>query len=96
MLQNKLLYYVPMLYNHIFKIKETFVCEYFLTSKFKLFVIINNYYNKFDYLNARKFNKYILKSFSIHWTRVAFKGKGFRLRKFKNVNKVTLNFGHSH
>jgi hypothetical protein len=28
--------------------------------------------------------------------RVAFKGKGYRLRKFKKINKLTLNFGHSH
>jgi hypothetical protein len=28
--------------------------------------------------------------------RVSFKGKGYRLRKFKKINKLTLNFGHSH
>lgn len=28
--------------------------------------------------------------------RVSFRGKGYRLRKFKNLNKLTLNFGHSH
>lgn len=28
--------------------------------------------------------------------RVSFRGKGYRLRKFKTFNKVTLNFGHSH
>lgn len=32
----------------------------------------------------------------MHWFRVSFRGKGFRLRKFKALNKVTLNFGHSH
>ena len=32
----------------------------------------------------------------MHWSRVSFKGKGYRLRKFKKYNKVTLNFGHSH
>jgi len=28
--------------------------------------------------------------------RVSFRGKGYRLRKFKKLNKLTLNFGHSH
>lgn len=31
-----------------------------------------------------------------YWTRIAFKGKGFRMRKFKNSRKLTFNFGHSH
>jgi len=28
--------------------------------------------------------------------RISFRGKGYRLRKFKKLPKVTLNFGHSH
>lgn len=32
----------------------------------------------------------------MHWLRISFRGKGYRLRKFKKINKVTLNFGHSH
>ena len=31
-----------------------------------------------------------------YWRRVVFKGKGFRMRKFKNSRKLTFNFGHSH
>lgn len=31
-----------------------------------------------------------------YWARVVFKGKGFRMRKFKNSRKLTFNFGHSH
>lgn len=31
-----------------------------------------------------------------YWKRVVFKGKGFRMRKFKNSRKLTFNFGHSH
>jgi hypothetical protein len=38
-----------------------------------------------------------LKSIIIpYWARVVFKGKGFRMRKFKNSRKLTFNFGHSH
>ena len=31
-----------------------------------------------------------------YWKRIVFKGKGFRMRKFKNSRKLTFNFGHSH
>lgn len=31
-----------------------------------------------------------------YWKRVVFKGKGFRMRKFRNSRKLTFNFGHSH
>lgn len=30
------------------------------------------------------------------WRRVVFKGKGFRMRKFKYSRKLTFNFGRSH
>lgn len=46
--------------------------------------------------NLLKTNMFFFKTFSLHWFRVSFKGKGYRLRKFKKHNKVTLNFGHSH
>lgn len=31
-----------------------------------------------------------------YWSRVVFKGKGYRMRKFKKKKKITFNFGHSH
>lgn len=69
---------------------------YFLDTKFILILPINNLYLKWELLDLTKFSKFILKSYTLHWMRVSFKGKGYRLRKFKKFNKVTLNFGHSH
>lgn len=39
---------------------------------------------------------YIKNSYMYIWTRVIFRGKGFRIRNFKDDFKLTLNFGHSH
>lgn len=38
----------------------------------------------------------ISKLFFIFWRRVAFRGKSFRVRNFKPLLRVILNFGHSH
>lgn len=66
------------------------------------------FYNFFDsYNNISIYKNYIKKSYKllwyqlqtiilIYWKRVVFKGKGFRMRKFKNSRKLTFNFGHSH
>lgn len=32
----------------------------------------------------------------LSWGRVIFRGKGFRVRVFRESSKLTLNFGHSH
>jgi hypothetical protein len=96
LIRSKVPYFLPMIPGHIFKINNAWIGEYFITTNYKLIIFCNFFYNKFSLINLKKFNKYILKTFSIHWVRVAFRGKGFRLRKFKRVNKVTLNFGHSH
>lgn len=72
------------------------ICHHKLKSNFLLITTLNNIYDKFAHIQASKFNTFNLKTFMLHWVRIAFKGKGYRLRKFKNLNKVTLNFGHSH
>nr|YP_010147334.1 50S ribosomal protein L6 [Thuricola similis]QQP22145.1 50S ribosomal protein L6 [Thuricola similis] len=66
------------------------------------------FYNFFDTYNQVSYCKnYIIKNHNmlwsqikiiilIYWKRVVFKGKGFRMRKFKNSRKLTFNFGHSH
>jgi hypothetical protein len=96
LITSKVPYHLPMISSHVFKIKNNIIGEYFLTKNYKLIIFCNIFYNKFELISLKQLNKYILKSFSTHWMRVAFKGKGFRLRKFKHVNKITLNFGHSH
>lgn len=73
-----------------------FLCQYTLKPGYTLITTLSEVYGKFYHKNLRKFNKFVLKTFSIHWMRISFRGKGYRLRKFKKLPKVTLNFGHSH
>lgn len=40
--------------------------------------------------------KFFLTSYLVVWTRIIFRGKGFRIRNFQKELKLTLNFGHSH
>lgn len=96
MLQKNKLFFIKF-FKHIIFSEETFNIIYFELSKhFYLIVPTNDYYSRFNLLGLSKISKFILKTYSIHWMRVAFRGKGYRLRKFKNLNKLTLNFGHSH
>lgn len=80
----------------VFKLANWVITSYNLKNNFKLIIPFNLVYVKDNYKNIYTFNRYILKTFSIHWVRVIFRGKGFRLRKFKQFNKLTFNFGHSH
>lgn len=72
------------------------ICHHKLKSNFLLITTLSDTYDKFAHNQGGKFNMFNLKTFMLHWVRIAFKGKGYRLRKFKGLNKVTLNFGHSH
>jgi hypothetical protein len=87
---------MPMFTFTIFKVYNSLISVYFLHNNFKLVVPFNITYLKTKYTDIFKFDTYLLKSLSTHWVRVIFRGKGFRLRKFKSINKLTLNFGHSH
>ena len=57
-----------------------------------------NYYNinYYNIKNTKLFYKYILFSMSLYWTKIAFRGKGFRVIKYKKSRKMTFNFGKSH
>ncbi len=96
MLQNKIPYFIPMIRHIIFIGQNLWICQYVLKENYQLFISVNMLYDKIAYQGLRELNKFILKTFSMHWMRVSFRGKGYRLRKFKGFNKVTLNFGHSH
>lgn len=96
MSQNKLPFFIPCFKFIVFITKSLWVCQYILRDNYQLFISLSTTYSKLKSTNLKQFNKFILKSFSIHWMRVSFRGKGYRLRKFKSYNKVTLNFGHSH
>lgn len=80
----------------VFFWENLFILNYSLKNNYKLLVSLNLSYDKFETQTLLKLNRFLLKSFSVHWFRVSFRGKGYRLRKFKTHNKVTLNFGHSH
>lgn len=96
MLQKNNLFYTTF-FKHIIFLGKNFNLLYFqLNSYFTLMFPTNNFYFKFELVNMKHLSKFILKTYSIHWMRVSFRGKGYRLRKFKTLNKVTLNFGHSH
>lgn len=72
------------------------IYSYYLSKDFIFYYTINLLYDKFLYINNSKYNQFFFKTYSLHWLRISFRGKGYRLRKFKKLNKVTLNFGHSH
>lgn len=95
-IQQKLISYSPMFKNIIYIIENILIIEYILKQNYKYINIYNLNQNDKYYLFLKHLNKFFLKSFSIHWVRLSFKGKGFRVRKFKKLNKMTLNFGHSH
>lgn len=68
-------------------------------------IIFINFSNKLDNFNnisnfltnnIIKKKKFINKYLIYNVFRVVFKGKGFRVRLFRSLNKITLNFGHSH
>lgn len=96
MLSNRVEYKFPLFKHISFFSSEAFICHIELSTNFKFYFIINLLYSDWSLKLMKKFNKFFLKSFSIHWFRVSFKGKGYRLRKFKESKKITFNFGHSH
>jgi hypothetical protein len=86
-----------MFNNNIYNLESLVIYEYFLKSDFKFMIINNNkYYSKDSLFEFKKLSKFFCKTIITNWVRVIFRGKGYRLRKFKGVNKLTFNFGHSH
>ena len=72
-----------------------------INSKISLNTIVSKFYYT-QYLIKSKstalnyLNKYYIEALTIIWLKITFRGKGFRIRKFKKINKLTFNFGHSH
>lgn len=87
---------MPMFNFIVFYNNLEVLCHYTIKPGYTLVTTLSNVYSKLTHTPLLKFNKFILKAFSLHWMRISFRGKGYRLRKFKKFNKVTLNFGHSH
>lgn len=96
MSEKKLPFYFSSLHGFVLYVEGVWLLFYNLKKNYNLILCVNDIYSKLNLINLSKFNKFILKTLSVHWLRVSFRGKGYRLRKFKKTNKVTLNFGHSH
>ena len=96
MSKNKIPLFFPMFQFVVFYDGFQWLCQYTLKPGYTLLATLGAVYSKRAHSELAKFNKFLLKAFSTHWMRVSFRGKGYRLRKFKKFNKVTLNFGHSH
>jgi len=69
----------------------------------QLLLLSNNFdrYNfliKFYLLNkpTNQLRKFLLNQLLVQWVKITFRGKGFRVRKFKKSKKMTFNFGCSH
>ncbi len=72
------------------------IFEQFLRKNFKLFLCKFYYLHHHYYNMPRKLTLYYLYSVTIFWLKLIFRGKGYRMRKFKKLNKLTFNFGRSH
>ena len=80
---------------------NTYLVIYIIDDIYTLYFYIFNLH--FDFLNISFFwknkntkNNSIIKYFVMFWRRIVFKGKGFRVRIFRDNKKITLNFGYSH
>lgn len=89
-------FYIPHLNFRLFIFNYNYIYDYSLSKNFNLIICLNFLYKKIVHKGANDLRQFCLKSYSMHWFRIAFKGKGFRLRRFKHIPKLTLNFGHSH
>ena len=79
----------------------------FISNNSKIF-IASPRGNNFDQLNStnsfyrrsitdlRKKMPFFEKTFLNQWTRIAFRGKSYRVKCFKKLVKFTFNFGYSH
>ena len=96
MLQKKINHIFPNFSHLTFQILGGSLIQIFLHNNLSFFFILSVGYVYQNQHLLKKFNKFFLKTYSVHWVRVSFRGKGYRLRKFKKLNRLTLNFGHSH
>lgn len=81
---------------NIFLVSGDYYSEMLFSSNYKLIIPVTLNYYQSVYRQLKNFNKFITHTILFYWVRVAFRGKGFRLRKFKKKSKLTFNFGHSH
>lgn len=95
-IERQIIYTYPIFSNVLFKLKNTIISKIIFSNKIKFISVESLLLDNYSTTNQKQFNNYALKSFSIHWNRVCFRGKGFRLRKFKKYGKISMNFGHSH
>lgn len=88
------------IYNSLIYKFKTNNCNFYVPTKLTKIFDYYNYHCSY-YLVVLQTHKnitlrFFLNFFLIKWASLAFKGKSFRMRNFKNNNKMTLNFGYSH
>lgn len=96
MLPNRVSFIFTHFKNIRFSVSSSLIAQIFMAEKYEFFFLLHEMYSYVYLKSLRSFYFFFLKSFSPHWVRVAFKGKGYRLRKFRDIQKITMNFGHSH
>jgi hypothetical protein len=66
-----------------------------LKDNFDILNCCNSFYRK-TIINPRKLFNVYRELFVTQWTRIAFRGKSYRVKCFKKLRKFTFNFGYSH
>jgi len=72
------------------------ILEQILKKQYKLFFCKHLYLPTAYFFYSSKLTKYYTYSMVVMWLKMIFRGKGYRMRKFKRFNKFTFNFGRSH
>lgn len=72
------------------------IFEQFLRKDYKIFFCKFYYIPQCYHTHLLKLTNYYIYSIVILWLKLIFRGKGYRMRRFKGFNKLTFNFGRSH
>jgi len=82
--------YIYYLHNNII------ILEQGIKKNYKIYFCKFNFlHHKYSYF-FQEIIIFYLNSLIIIWLKLIFRGKGYRMRKFKKANKLTFNFGRSH
>lgn len=87
----------------VLKINKDYIHIYYINIFYYIYLPFNGHsvidlFNLVSYTRGSVFYKKSFLSYFLilKWSRVMFKGKGFRVRLYRKSGKVVLNFGYSH
>ena len=87
----------------VLKINKNFIHIYIVNKFYYLYFIFNSYsvtdlFNLISHPHNKSISNKLFLTYLLilRWSRIMFKGKGFRVRLYRNCGKVVLNFGYSH